>query len=308
MLATTTPRRSRRLSPRTIQAAEGFLFASPWILGFLFLTLGPMLGSLYLSLTSYDLYTPPQWIGLRNYEQLLFKDSIYLQAVKVTATYTVISVPLHNLLAILVAVLLNQKVRGLGIFRTAYYTPSIVSGVAVAILWGFLFNSDFGIINWLLLTIGLPAVPWLTHPAWAMPAFILMSLWTLGGPMIIYLAALQGVPSHLYEAAEVDGANWLARFRHIMLPMLSPAVLFNLVLGVIGASQLFTGPLVITNGGPSNATLFYALQLYRQAFQWMAMGTASAMAWLLFIALLILTSIQLYLSNRWVYYEGTARR
>jgi multiple sugar transport system permease protein len=266
-----------------------------------------MIASIYLSLTSYDLYTPPTWVGLANFTQL-FKDPLFRQAMKVTSTYAIISVPLHNALAIAVAILLNQKVRGLGFYRTAYYMPSIVSGVSVALIWSWLFNSDFGLLNSFLAGIGLPAVPWLTSPEWVMPAFIFMSLWTLGGTMIIYLAALQGIPEQLYDAAAVDGANWWAQFRHVTIPMLTPAIFFNLVLGVIGAFQVFTNALVMTNGGPANATLFYILYLYRQAFQWFEMGYAAALAWVLFVVLMALTLVQLRMARHWVYYEGRPRR
>lgn len=281
-----------------------FLFLAPWLVGFLLWTGGPLLTSLYLSLTQYDILTPPQWIGLSNY-QSLFADDLFWQALKVTSIYTFVGVPLLMVFSLGLAVLLNQKVAGLSIFRTIFYLPTVTTGVAVALLWVWLLQPDFGLINNVLWNLfGIRGPQWLYDENWVLPALIMKSLWGLGGPMLIYLASLQGIPTHLYEAAELDGANAWRRFWHVSLPMLTPVILFNLVLAIIGSFQVFTDAYVMTKGGPNYASYFYVFYLYQNAFQFFRMGFASAQAWVLFVIILIFTAIALRSSSLWVYYEG----
>ena len=294
-------------SPRARrEAITGYLFTAPATLGFLVWVAGPMLFSAWLSLTEWDLLTPPVFVGLSNYAAM-FQDPLFWQSLKVTFYFTVVSVPLFQALAFAVALLMNVKVRGITIFRTLYYLPSIVPVVANALLFAWIFNSDFGLLNAVLRAVGLPKVLWLQDPRWAMPALITMSLWGIGGAMLIYLAGLQGVPQQLYEAAELDGANFWHRFRHVTVPMVSPVIFFNLVLGLIGALQTFTQGYIITNGGPQNSTLFYALYLYRQAFTNFKMGYAAALAWVLFVIVLLLSVLVFRTLGRQVYYEDEGR-
>lgn len=286
---------------------EGWLFASPWIIGFLLWTLGPMLASLGLSFTEWDLLSPPQWVGLRNFEEL-FADTLVWKSLTVTTIYAIVSVPLHLIFGLGLAMLLNRPIRGVRIYRTLLYLPAVLSGVAVALLWRWLLSADFGMVNLLLSYIGIRGPSWLGDERWALMSLMLMSLWGVGAGTIIYLAGLQGIPSDLYEAAEVDGAQGWARFRHITLPMMTPVLFFQLVVGIIAALQTFTQAFIITNGGPNNATLFLLLYLYRNAFQYFRMGYASALAWVLFLYILVLTLIVFRWSAVWVYYEGEKRK
>lgn len=286
---------------------EGWLFASPWIIGFLLWTLGPMLASLGLSFTEWDLLSPPQWVGLRNFEEL-FADALVWKSLTVTTIYAIVSVPLHLIFGLGLAMLLNRPIRGVRIYRTLLYLPAVLSGVAVALLWRWLLSADFGMVNLLLSYIGIRGPSWLGDERWALMSLMLMSLWGVGAGTIIYLAGLQGIPSDLYEAAEVDGAQGWARFRHITLPMMTPVLFFQLVVGIIAALQTFTQAFIITNGGPNNATLFLLLYLYRNAFQYFRMGYASALAWVLFLYILVLTLIVFRWSAVWVYYEGEKRK
>lgn len=289
------------------EALEGLLFASPLLLGLLIFTLYPVLDSLYISFTRYNIFSPPRFIGLQNYHNLV-NDSLFWQSLKITTIYSVISVPLQLVSGFAVALLMNQKVRGITIFRTIYYLPSVVSGVAVSLLWVWIFNPDYGLANVMLRAVHLPTQKWLTDPHTALGSFIFMSLWGIGGGMIIYLAGLQGVPQHLYESASMDGANIYQKFRHVTLPMMTPVIFYNLVMGIIGSFQVFTQAFVMTSGGPANATLFYVLYLFRQAFNYFHMGYASAMAWVLFAIILVLTLLVLKSSAAWVYYEGERKR
>lgn len=300
------PRNRFRLSMRKREALMGYIFLSPWIFGFLIFLAGPMLASIYLSLTNYKMIQPPQWIGLANYERM-FTDPFVATSLRVTTIFTALSVPLSIVLALAVALLLNQKIVASGIFRTIFYLPSLISGVAVAIVFAWIFNYRFGILNYLLSLVGVEGPNWLGHPRYALWAFIIMSLWGIGGNVIIYLAGLQGVPVSLHEAAKIDGANAWYRFWNITLPLITPVLLFTLIMGVIGTFQTFTSSYIMTGGGPANATLFYLLYLYRNAFNWFEMGYASALAWLLFIIILTCTLILWSTSARWVYYEGNER-
>jgi multiple sugar transport system permease protein len=281
----------------------------PWVLGLLVFFLGPMLASIYFSFTRYNIVNPPLWIGLDNYRELLARDRLIWHSLKVTTLYAFVSVPLNLLLGLGVAILLNQNVRGLALWRTIYYLPSVITGVAVALLWQWMFNTRIGVINYLVkLLVGVEGPDWLGDSNLVMPSFVLISLWTVGGSMLINLAALQGVPTVLYEAAKIDGANAWHLFRHVTLPMISPAIFFNLIIGTIAALQSFTYFYILTDGGPDNATLTYMLYLYRQAFQFLNMGYGSAMAWLLFVYLTALTALVFRSARGWVHYESPTGR
>lgn len=296
-----------RMTNRKRDALVGYLFLSPWLLGFLIFLLGPMLASIYLSLTNYKMLKPPVWVGLANYQRMFTDHFVYL-SLKVTLTFTAFAVPLSIISALAVAVLLNQKIVASGIFRTVFYLPSVISGVAIALVFSWIFNYRFGILNYFLSFIGIDGPNWLGDPRWALWAFVVMSLWGIGGDIVIYLAALQGVPVSLHEAAKIDGANAWYRFWNITLPLITPVILFTLIMGVIATFQTFTQSYIMTGGGPANATLFYLLYLYRNAFNWFEMGYASALAWLLFIIILICTLILWSTSARWVYYEAEERK
>ena len=285
---------------------EGWLFASPWVIGFLLWTLGPMIASFILAFMEWDLVSSPRWVGLANLREML-RDSILLQALKVTTIYALLSVPLQLVLGLTLAMLLNTEIAGMRFYRTAFYLPSVLSGVAVALLWRWLFSSEFGLFNLLLSYFGIQGPSWLGDERWALPSLVIMSLWSVGASTIIYLAGLQGIPTDLYEAAEVDGARGWARFRYITLPLMTPVLFFQLIVGIIAALQVFTPALVMTNGGPNNATNFVLLYLYRNAFQYFRMGYASAIAWVLFLYILILTLIVFRSSALWVHYQGEQR-
>jgi len=300
-------RRLFEMNMRRREALFGYLFLSPWLIGFVVFLIGPMIASIYLSLTEYKMITPPVWIGLANYERM-FTDQFVWRSLRVTVTYTAFAVPLGLISAMAVAVLLNQKIVASGIFRTIFYLPSVISGVAVALVFSWIFNYRFGILNFFLSLVGIEGPNWLGSPRYALWAFVIMSLWGIGGNVVIYLAGLQGVPASLHEAATIDGASAWTRFWKITLPLITPVILFTLVMGVIGTFQTFTQAYIMTGGGPANATLFYLLYLYRNAFNWFEMGYASALAWLLFIIILILTVILWTTSARWVYYEGEEKK
>jgi multiple sugar transport system permease protein len=235
------------------------------------------------------------------------RDPLFWQSLKVTVSYTVVYVPLELAGGLVLALLMNQKLRFRGVFRTIYYLPSVLPGVAFVVLWMWILNPDLGLINTLLSYVGIDGPRWLADPQWALPALLMMSLWGLGRSMVIYLASLQGIPQHLYEAAAIDGANTWQAFWKITLPMLTPTVFFNLVLSVISTFQTFTSAFVATDGGPLDSTLFYVLYLFRQAFQFFNMGYASALAWVLFLIILVLTLLIVRSADRWVYYEGGGR-
>lgn len=281
----------------------GYLMASPWIIGFLIFTLGPMLASVYFSLTKYTVLQPPEFIGLENYQKMILEDPRYRTSLWNTLYYTALQVPLSMVLALTVAILLNQGLPGENIFRTIYYMPSVVSGVAMSMLWLWLFDPNLGLVNVVLGWFGLQGPLWLQDPAWSKPALILMSLWGIGGQMVIFLAGLQGVPQELYEAAMVDGASWWRKIRSVTVPLITPTIFFNLIMGMIGSFQVFTSAYVMTNGGPVNSTLFYVFYLYQSAFRFFEMGYASAMAWILFFIILAFTILQFQIGRRWVYYE-----
>ncbi len=290
------------------EAIDGWLCIAPWIIGFVVFTAGPMIASAYLAFTEYDMTFAPKFVGLGNFQKMFANDPLFWKSLYNTAFYTFLFVPLHLLVALLAAMALNVKVRGISVFRTIFYIPSIVPAVASAFLWMWIYNPDYGLANAILHIFGLPPSKWLFDEDMAKPSFILMGLWGLGSSMLIFLADLQHVPEQLHEAAEIDGATGWDRFRFITIPMISPVIFFNMVVGIIGSFQIFTTAFIATGGGPNNATLFYVLYLYNQGFQFLRMGYASALAWVLFVIVLIFTMLQLRVANRWVYYEGEARR
>lgn len=285
-----------------------YCFISPWLIGFLIFTLYPIVFSMAISFTKWDLVNPMKFIGFDNYIKAFSGgDKWFWQSLKVTSLYTILSVPLQLVLGFFVAVLLNQKIVGMRIFRTIFYLPTLVSGVALSSLWLFIFNFNFGLLNSVFKLIGLKPQMWLNDPKLVIPSLVLMSLWGIGGNMVIYLAGLQSVPQELYEAASMDGANKFTKLIKITLPMMSPIIFFNLIMGVIGSFQTFTQSYIMTKGGPNGASMFYMLNLYDQAFQKFNMGYASALAWILFVVILVFTSLIFKSSDAWVYYESVVK-
>ena len=293
----------RGLSMTRRQALWCYAFIAPAILGLLLFSLGPMIASLWLSLTSYDLLSPPVWVGGQNYQDLA-ADPIFRKSLSITLIYGLVSVPATMILALMLAILLNAKLPALKFFRSAYYLPSVISGVAVAMLWKWMFNGEYGLINAALARIGIDGPSWLTDENWALRALIFMSLWGFGGTMLIYLAGLQGVPKELYEAAKVDGASTIRQHLHVTVPMLSSVTLFNLIMGIISSLQVFAEPFVLTQGGPNNSTLLLSVYLYQNAFQYLKMGYASAIAWVSFGIILILTLLVVRSMPMWVHTEA----
>jgi multiple sugar transport system permease protein len=288
------------------EATIAFIFLAPWIIGFLIWTIYPILYSFYLSFTKFDILTPPKFIGLNNF-RFMIDQPVYWQSLKVTTINTIVSVPLGVIVGYSVALLLNQKVKGLSFWRVVYYLPAIVPALATAYLFSWIFNKDLGLVNGILKVFGIIGPGWFSSREWVLPAFWIMGLWGAGSGMILYLAALQGVPTELYEAAMLDGANPWQKFRHITIPMTSPVILFTTLMGIIGSFQVFTGAYIVTAGGPADASLFYVLYLYNQAWVQMKMGYGAALAWILFIIILVLSLITLKVSGRLVYYAGDSQ-
>ncbi|MCD7032820.1 sugar ABC transporter permease [Metabacillus sp. GX 13764] len=289
----------------------GYLFISPWLIGFVGLTLGPLLFSLYASLTNYNITSTMDFIGMKNYLRMFTQDSLFMTSLYNTLFFVVFSVPLTTAGAILMAVLLNQPVKGVKVFRTIYYLPAVMSGVAVYFLWMQLLSPASGLVNQILHIFGIQGPAWLFDPAWTKPALILMKMWSVGGGMLLYLASLQGVSSQMYEAAELDGATSWQKFYKITLPMISPVIFFDVITSTIGAFQIFQEAYVMTengDGGPVNSLLFYNLHMWHNAFELFNMGYASAMAWFLFVIVLVLTVINMVFSKRWVFYGGDENR
>jgi multiple sugar transport system permease protein len=297
-------RKKRNLNQRQKEAISFYLFISPWIIGFILFYLGPVVASFYFSLTNWDLLTPPKFIGMANYVKIFTRDPLFLQSLKVTLVYTFTYVPLDLILGLLIALLLNRPIKGIGIFRTIFYLPSVLTGVAYVVMWMWIFNPQVGLINTLLKYIGITGPRWLLDPKYALWALVLMSIFQVGRSMVIYLAGLQDVPKELQEAASIDGANAWGRFWKITLPLLTPSILFNLIFGMIMTFQSFTNVYIATNGGPLDATLFYVLYLYQKAFSLLEMGYASALAWILFLMVLVLTIIIFKTSGKWVFYRS----
>jgi multiple sugar transport system permease protein len=309
-LPPTVARRSSRRKMSGIARMErnwGLLFALPAILGFIIFVFGPMVASLIFSLTDWSIGSEVHFVGLQNYKTMATGDPLFSKSLFVTLYYTLGSVPLGIMASFLIAMLLNQKVRGLAFFRTVYYLPVLVPSIANSMLWLWLFNPDFGLFNSMLRGIGLSGSQWIYSEAMAVPSLILMSTWGVGNAAVIFLAGLQGVPGHLYEAVEVDGGGMLRKFWHVTLPSMTPTIFFNVIMGMIGTLQVFDQAYVMTNGGPNNSTLFYIFYLYRKAFAEAQMGYAAALAWVLFLIILALTAIVFRSSRFWVYYEGEGK-
>jgi multiple sugar transport system permease protein len=289
---------------------KGLLFISPAIVGFFIFTVYPIIQSLYYSFTDYNVLQAPAWLGLDNYSDL-FNDRLFTLSLRNTLFMVVVGLPIHLAFDFMMALLLNQKIRGRSVFRTIFYLPSITPIVATAVLWLWIFNAQYGLINTVLDALGLPTIGWLTDPTYTKPSLIFMGLWYGGNTILIYLAALQDVPVEQLEAAELDGAGSFAKVRHVVLPMVSPAIFFTVVINLIGYFQYFTEAWVMTAtreggaGGPSNSLMFYAMYLYQNAFQFFKMGYASAMAWILFIVVLAAT-VLVFRTSGWVYYRSEA--
>ena len=301
-------RRRRGIFGWTWKETQGFLFILPWLFGFILFLAGPFFFSFFLSFTQWRLVGDIKWLGFENYAQLLSgEDTRFVQSVYNTVYYVVFHVPGVLIISFIVAGLLNRKVKGIAIYRTCFYLPSITTGVATAVLWYWVLQPNGLLNNFLdivLEPLGIQSPNWLGSTTWAMPGLIIMSFWSVGTTMIIYLAGLQGIPQHLYEAAEIDGAGWWGKVRHVTIPMMTPQIFLTMVLAVIGSFQVFTAALIITEGGPADATLFLLLYLDWNGFRFFKMGYASAIAWILFFVILFLTIVQFLTARRWVYYEG----
>jgi multiple sugar transport system permease protein len=286
---------------------EGYLFILPVVLGLLFFTIGPMLASFYISFTKYPILRSPEWVGLRNYVKMFSTEPNFWQSMKVTLLYAGTAVPLGIMGAFFLALLLNQRIKGMPFFRASFYIPTIVPAVANAVLWGWILNPDYGLLNAILKGAGLPTSRFLGEPESALASLVLISLWSVGGGMVIYLAGLQGIPESLYEAAKIDGANPQQLFLYITVPMMTPTLFFGLVMGLIAAFQYFTEAFVLTQGGPLFSTYFYSLMVYERAFQFTQMGMAAAMAWFLLVVILTLTLLVFRTSALWVFYESEVK-
>ncbi|MEH7886456.1 sugar ABC transporter permease [Bacillus sp. JJ1609] len=302
-----TVAKKKGLSRQAKDNLAGYLFISPWIIGFIGLTLGPLLFSLAASFTDYNITSKMNFIGFENFKRMFTMDDLFRTSLYNTLYYVIFSVPLTTAGAILLGVLLNQKVKGMKFFRTIYYLPAVLSGVAVYFLWMQLLSPSTGLVNTMLGWFGIDGPAWLFDPEWTKPALLLMKMWSVGGGMLLYLASLQGVSPQMYEAADIEGATSWQKFFHITLPMISPIIFFDVITSTIGSFQIFQEAYVMTengSGGPGNSLLFYNLHMWNNAFEVFNMGYASAMAWLLFIIVMILTVVNMKLGKRWVHYEG----
>lgn len=290
------------MTTRTRRDLVGYGFIAPWLIGFLAFTAWPFLRSVYLSFTRYDIVRPPKWVGLANYQSLVTTDEVFRTSAWVTLKFALVSVPLGIVAGVGLALLLNANVRGIAVYRTVFFLPSIVPTVASTAIFMWILNPQIGLVNGLLAKVGVTGPGWLNDPKWALWSLMFMGLWGVGNSMVIYLAGLKDIPTYLYEAAIVDGAGPLRRLTKITLPMLTPVIFFNLVMGVIGSLQYFTQAFIMTGGGPEDSTRFYALYLFDRAWRYADMGYASAMAWILFLAVVVLTSVLFGTQKRWVHY------
>jgi multiple sugar transport system permease protein len=293
------PKIGRSLRPEL----KGLLFVSPWLVGLLWFYLYPFVASLYYSFHNATAFGPGAFIGLRNYE-LLIRDPLFWKSLANTIYFTAGSLSIGTVLALSLALLLPKNVRGATAYRTIFYLPTVVPFTAVSVIWIWILHPQYGPLNHLLEQLGLEAPGWLSDPTWAMPGLILVSAWSIGNMMVIYLAAMLEIPTELYEAAKLDGASPWQRLIRITIPLLTPVILFNLIVGLISGFQYFVQPYVMTNGGPADSTLVYSLYLYRNAFQFFRMGYASAMGWVLFLLILAGTALVLRSTRRWVHYRG----
>ena len=282
----------------------GLIFASPWFIGFLVFMAYPLVASIYFSFCDYSVLKPPVWIGLDNYKEL-YHDELFWTALKNTLLYAVIALPAGMATALILAMLLNAKVKGMAIYRTVFFIPSLVPQVSLAVLWLWVLNGEHGVLNAVLSKVGITGPNWLSDPAWSKPAMVVMSVWGVGNAVLIYLAGLQDVPQQLVEAAELDGATSWQKTRNVTLPMISPVILFNGIMGIIGTLQVFTVPYIMfPNGTPARSTYFYAMYLFDNAFKYQKMGYASAMGWIMFLIVLLLTLTSLRMSEKHVHYGG----
>lgn len=296
------------------EAISAFLFISPFVLSMIFVIGGPILAALFLSFCKWDILTPIQFVGIDNYKEMFLQDPRFWHSLYNTAYFTLLSVPIGMVLSIAVAILMNQKVKGISVYRTLFYLPSVVgTGVAVAVLWKWIFNADSGLLNYVIsLLTGIPMTEcpkWLASEVWSKPALVIMSFWGVGGGMIIYLAGLQGIPVTLYEASEIDGASRWQQLWHVTLPGLSPVIFFQLIISIVNSFQIFNQVYVMTDGlgGPADSTLVMVLYIYQKAFKYYQMGYASALSLVLFLVIMAVTWMQQKYS-KWVYYEGELRK
>ncbi|PSK07225.1 sugar ABC transporter permease [Brevibacillus porteri] len=285
-----------------------YLFILPWILGFLAFTLGPMLFSLVMSFFDWPVVGEVTFVGLDNYVNMFTDDPLFWQSLWITIKFALLFVPLNLFIALFLAMMLNQKVKGSGFFRTVFYLPSVISGVALAMIWAWVYDGEYGIFNYLLSLVGITGPDWLNDTTWALIAMVIASLWGQGSMVLIFLAGLKSIPESLYEAASIDGAGAVQKFFRITLPMVSPTILFNLIMTIISAFQQLSLALLLTGGGPLQSTYFYAMYAYDNAFKYFKMGYASANSWFMFAIILVLTFIVFKTSGKWVYYEGDNRR
>lgn len=286
------------------EALEFYLFIAPWLIGFFVFYAYPLVRSIYVSFTNYELGAAASaWIGSRNY-QSMFSDPRFWHSFRVTLLFALFNVPLLNMVALGLALILSRNLRGLDFWRTIFFIPAVISSIAIGVLWSYVYRRDSGLLDMLLSLVGIDGPGWLSDERWALASIIFVSLWTFGSQMVIYLAGIKGIPQSLYEVAEIDGAGALTKFRHVTIPMLSSTIFFNLVLGIIGALQVFDLPFIMTSGGPNDATRTYMLNLYQEGWRDMEMGVASAMGWILFLVIMIITLLVLRSSTVWVYYEG----
>ncbi|MCZ7574589.1 MAG: sugar ABC transporter permease [Ardenticatenaceae bacterium] len=301
-------RRPRPLSLKSRQALWGYIFILPWLLGFLLFTAGPILAVFYLGFTEYSVFSPPSWVGLKNYSKIFADDPLFVTSLGNTLYYVALSVPGQIVLAFFVALLLNSRIRGLGIYRTIFYLPVIVPYVVTSVLFLWILDPQVGILKYFLSGVDLPSPQWFQSETWSKPGIVLLSLWYMGTYMLIFLAGLQGIPEHLYEAADLDGATARQKLFSITIPLMTPTIFFNLINGIINSFQVFTFAYIITKGGPLNSTLFYVLYIYRQAFEFFHMGYASALATILFVLVLGVTVLMFRWSRSWVFYEAGGDR
>lgn len=304
-MALQVPGMLQRMPHRQREALQGYLYIAPWFIGFLIFTAGPLIASLGLSFTEWGFVDEPRFIGLTNYQKMA-TDPVFWIALRVTVTFTLLSVPLVMLTSLGVALLLTRDVRGARVFRTIYYLPSVIGGVPMALLWTWVFNPDYGILNRLLALANLPGVDWLGNPRSALLAVVVVSAWSFGLPMVVFIAGLQNIPPVLYEAASLDGASLFRRFRSVTLPLLSPTFFFLLIMQIIGSFQIFDVVYVISDGvgNPLRSTLMYLLYFFQNAFQRFQMGYASALVWVLFLIIMALTLLVFKSSSLWVFYES----
>lgn len=292
------------MSPKSRENLTGYLFIAPWLIGFLVFTLGPFIQSFYLSFTRYNIVQPPKFIGLANYRMMLFDDELFWKSLWVTIRFALCSVPMVLVIGVLLALLLNSNVKGIAAFRTIFYLPSIIPTVATTSIFMWILNPQVGMVNQILDLIGIKGPAWLSDPTWTPWSLVFMSVWGAGGSMVIYLAGLKDIPTYLYEAATLDGAGPIQKLKAVTLPMLSPVIFFNLVMGIIGTFQYFTQAFMISKGqgGPEDSTMFYALYMFQRSWKYMDMGYGSAMAWVLFVLIIFITAVIFKSHTRWVHY------